>query len=126
MSSVSSSSPSASAADDCSICLNTLAPGTTLLTLSCNHKFHLQCLAANVKAHNNQCPLCRTALDASLIQMLASAGGANTPVTIQAPVVPPPVITVSYILRSALYLTLKKWSSTEHLFFPRECKRTGT
>ena len=98
MASVSSTSPSGSTADDCSICLNALAAGTTLLTLSCNHKFHLQCLASNVQAHNNQCPLCRTALDTSLIQMLATAG--NISVNIQPPTVPPPTVIVSRILLS--------------------------
>jgi hypothetical protein len=100
--SATSASPSDSTADDCSICLNALAPGTPLLTLSCNHKFHLQCLASNVKAHNNQCPLCRTALDASLIQMLAGASGANVSVNIQTPTGPPPAVNVSNILSSPL------------------------
>ncbi len=36
--------------DDSSICLNTLGLGTTLLTLSCGHQFHLQSLVSNVKA----------------------------------------------------------------------------
>ncbi len=57
--------------DDCSICLNALALGSPLLTLSCNHKFHLQCLASNVQAQNKECPLCRVAIDASVIQLLA-------------------------------------------------------
>lgn len=95
--SASSPTPPSDTTDDCSICLNVLAAGTTLLTLSCNHKFHLQCLASNVKAHNNQCPLCRTALDASLIQMLASAGVANPPVNTQPATVPPPIVIVSHI-----------------------------
>ncbi|CAF5227996.1 unnamed protein product, partial [Rotaria magnacalcarata] len=50
-----SSSPSDTplpSTDDCAICLMTLAPGTVLLTLSCNHKFHLQCLVSNAQAQN--------------------------------------------------------------------------
>lgn len=90
-----SPSPPNNAADDCSICLNALTPGVTLLTLACNHKFHLQCLASNVKAHNNECPLCRNALDTSLVQMLASAAVSNPSANLQPPTVPvavtPPV-----------------------------------
>jgi hypothetical protein len=56
--------------DDCSICLNALAPGSPMLTLSCNHKFHLQCLASNVQAQNKECPLCRATIDASVVQLL--------------------------------------------------------
>jgi hypothetical protein len=40
--------------------------------LSCGHKFHFQCLALNVKADNKECPLCRSALEASLSQVLSS------------------------------------------------------
>lgn len=90
-----SPSPPNNATDDCSICLNALAPGVNLLTLACNHKFHLDCLASNVKAHNNECPLCRTALDASLTQMLAnptvSNPSANVPRLVLPVIVPPPV-----------------------------------
>jgi hypothetical protein len=57
--------------DDCSICLNALVPGSPMLTLSCNHKFHLQCLASNVQAQNKECPLCRAVIDASVVQLLA-------------------------------------------------------
>ncbi len=57
--------------DDCSICLSALAPGSPLLTLSCNHKFHLQCLASNVQARNKECPLCRAVIDPSVVQLLA-------------------------------------------------------
>lgn len=83
-----SPTPSSNATDDCSICLNALAAGATLLTLACNHKFHLQCLASNVQAHNNQCPLCRVALDASLIQILAGANAAVAPAAVQPVIVP--------------------------------------
>jgi len=58
--------------DDCSICLSALGLGASLLTLSCGHKFHLQCLASNVKAQNKECPLCRTNIDTSLINMLST------------------------------------------------------
>lgn len=95
-----SPTPSNNSADDCSICLNALATGATLLTLACNHKFHLDCLASNVKASNNQCPLCRVALDASLIQMLTGNHGTAAPATIQLPVVlaiaPPTATPVSF------------------------------
>ena len=66
----SSPDPSAQNVDDCTICLNSLAPGTALLTLSCNHKFHLECLASNIQASNQECPLCRKAIDPAVIQLL--------------------------------------------------------
>jgi hypothetical protein len=56
--------------DDCSICLQTLTTGLPLLTLSCGHKFHLQCLALNVKVQNKECPLCRSTIETSLSQLL--------------------------------------------------------
>jgi hypothetical protein len=62
---------SATGNDDCSICLSTLGLGASILTLSCGHKFHLQCLVSNIKAQNKECPLCRTTIDASLINMLS-------------------------------------------------------
>lgn len=67
--------------DDCSICLYALAPGSPLLTLSCNHKFHLQCLSLNLKAQNRQCPLCRANIDNTIIQMLS--GVKSSPAKIQ-------------------------------------------
>jgi hypothetical protein len=45
-----------------------------MLTLSCNHKFHLQCLASNIQAQNKECPLCRTAIDASVVQLFVGSG----------------------------------------------------
>ncbi len=75
---------SSNTTDDCSICLNALAPGSPLLTLSCNHKFHLQCLASNVQAQNKECPLCRSAIDASVVQLLAGPP-AQPPVQQQVP-----------------------------------------
>lgn len=74
-----SPNPSAQNTDDCTICLNSLAPGTTLLTLSCNHKFHLQCLAANIQASNEECPLCRTKIDPSVLQLLKTKSAPTVP-----------------------------------------------
>jgi hypothetical protein len=59
--------------DDCSICLSALGPGELLLTLSCTHKYHLQCLVSNVKAQNNQCSLYQTTIETSLTQLLTGA-----------------------------------------------------
>jgi hypothetical protein len=56
--------------DDCSICLSALAPGSAILTLSCNHKFHFQCLASSIQAQNKECPLCRATIDAPIAQLL--------------------------------------------------------
>ncbi|CAF1017086.1 unnamed protein product [Adineta steineri] len=92
MSSPTPSETPSQVADDCSICLSTLAPGTVLLTLSCNHKFHLQCLASNVQAQNKQCPLCRATIDASIVQLLAGSTAPSTPTR---PVyLPPPLAAV--------------------------------
>lgn len=69
----SSSTPCKTDSDDCSICLNALTIGASLLTLTCGHKFHLQCLVSNVKAQNKECPLCRATIDDLLIKMLATS-----------------------------------------------------
>lgn len=69
--------------DDCSICLHALAPGSPLLTLSCSHKYHFQCLASNVQAQNKECPLCRVPIDPSIVQLLA--GSVQPPVQQQLP-----------------------------------------
>ncbi|CAM4754292.1 unnamed protein product [Rotaria magnacalcarata] len=63
--------PTLNTVDDCTICLNALAPGNALLTLSCTHQFHLQCLASSIQAQNKECPLCRATLDASIVQLLS-------------------------------------------------------
>jgi hypothetical protein len=71
MSSIASSSASNATNDECSICLSALTTGSPLLTLSCGHKFHLQCLSLNIKAKNKECPLCRSPLETSLSQLLS-------------------------------------------------------
>ncbi|CAF3700286.1 unnamed protein product [Rotaria sordida] len=96
------SGSSGNTVDDCTICLNALAQGTPLLTLSCGHKFHFQCLASNIKAKNKECPLCRAAIEDSIIQLL---GGPTqlplqqqqqTPFGFQIPSpTPPPIIVPS-------------------------------
>ncbi|CAF2734931.1 unnamed protein product [Rotaria sp. Silwood2] len=68
-----------STVDDCSICLNGLVPGAPLLTLSCNHKFHFDCLLSHVKAQNHECPLCRATIDISLIKLLKGANKMPSP-----------------------------------------------
>ncbi|CAF1112199.1 unnamed protein product [Rotaria sp. Silwood1] len=68
--------------DDCTICLNALIQGTPLLTLSCSHKFHFQCLASNIQAKNRECPLCRATIEDSVVQLLAGPT--------QPPLQPPP------------------------------------
>lgn len=80
--------------DDCTICLNALAPGANLITLSCNHKFHLQCLATNVQAQNKLCPLCRATLDQSVVQILAGSTATPTPTQQQAAPAPVPVVVI--------------------------------
>lgn len=68
------------APDDCTICLTSLTSGTPLLTLSCNHKFHFQCLALNIQARNKECPLCRAAIDEPVVQLLGNASQPSTQV----------------------------------------------
>ncbi|CAF3200616.1 unnamed protein product [Rotaria sp. Silwood2] len=57
--------------DDCTICLNALTQGAPLLTLSCGHKYHFQCLASNIKAQNKECPLCRVKIEDSVVKTLS-------------------------------------------------------
>jgi len=79
----SSTASSGTVNDDCSICLSALGLGASLLTLSCGHKFHLQCLVSNVQAQNKECPLCRANIDASLINMLSSTNQSSNQVNNQ-------------------------------------------
>ncbi|CAF3635952.1 unnamed protein product [Rotaria sp. Silwood1] len=80
--------------DDCTICLNVLAQGTPLLTLSCCHKFHFQCLASNIQAKNKECPLCRATIEDSVVQLLT--GPTQPPVQPQQTTpIPPPVVVPS-------------------------------
>lgn len=78
----SASATSGNTVDDCTICLSALAPGTTRMTLPCNHQYHFQCLATNIKASNKECPLCRVAIDDSIIKLLE---GSNKAVIQQQP-----------------------------------------
>ncbi|CAF4673112.1 unnamed protein product, partial [Rotaria magnacalcarata] len=94
----SSSTTAGNTTDNCAICLSALAPGTPLLTLSCNHKFHLQCLASNIKATNKECPLCRATIEESIVQLLAGSTGPVPQLLQQPPLIAqnplPPVIIV--------------------------------
>lgn len=71
------------AADDCTICLNALGSGVSLLTLPCGHKFHLQCLARNIKANNRACPLCRAPVGTTVTRLLADSS--QVPIQSQQP-----------------------------------------
>ncbi|CAF1185361.1 unnamed protein product [Adineta ricciae] len=75
--------------DDCSICLNSLTSNSILLTLTCNHRFHLQCLASNIQARNNVCPLCRSAIDATAVQLLAGVTHPPQTLPLYSPSPPP-------------------------------------
>jgi hypothetical protein len=75
-------SNTSNAADECSICLVPLSQqGLDLFTTACHHQFHFQCLAKNVQAQNNECPLCRAPLD-SLVSILKATSNIITPVPI--------------------------------------------
>ena len=66
--------------DECSICLVPLSQqGLDIFTTACHHQFHFQCLAKNIQAQNNECPLCRTGLD-SLVNILNASSNTATPV----------------------------------------------
>ena len=68
---------------ECSICLSPLSqPGMDVFTTSCQHAFHFQCLAKNVQAQNNECPLCRKHLD-SLVQLINGLPAVSTTVPSQ-------------------------------------------
>ena len=83
--------------DDCSICLNNLGSGSSFLTLSCNHRFHLLCLASNIQSLNKTCPLCRVTIDPSIVQLLSGVGqssiGNQFPPHISQPI--GPILTVN-------------------------------
>jgi hypothetical protein len=69
--------------EECSICLIPLSQeGLDVFTTACHHQFHFQCLAKNVQARNNECPLCRTRLD-SLVNILNASSSTVTPVPIE-------------------------------------------
>ncbi|CAF4073033.1 unnamed protein product [Rotaria sordida] len=71
--------------EECSICLSPLTQqGLDIFTTACKHQFHFQCLAKNVQAQNNECPLCRIRLD-SLVNILNASSNANTSLPIQQP-----------------------------------------
>jgi hypothetical protein len=69
--------------DECSICLSPLKEqGLDIFTTACQHQFHFKCLAKNIQAQNNECPLCRTHLD-SLVNILNASSNTATSVPIQ-------------------------------------------
>ncbi|CAF1369809.1 unnamed protein product [Rotaria magnacalcarata] len=69
--------------EECSICLSPLTQqGMDVYTTACLHKFHFQCLAKNVRARNNECPLCRAHLG-SLVDILNATSTPTSPVPIQ-------------------------------------------
>lgn len=43
----------------CTICQSSLMDGRDLLTTSCQHMFHAECIATNANVSNNKCPNCR-------------------------------------------------------------------
>ena len=47
----------------CSICLSNFTSLTeNFCTTSCNHCFHLSCIAKHIESEKNECPLCRHVL----------------------------------------------------------------
>jgi len=46
--------------DDCSICFEKMEIDTEVYEITCNHKFHKNCLKPHLLNYNNRCPVCRT------------------------------------------------------------------
>ncbi len=46
----------------CTICQNNLYDGRDILTTSCKHMFHAQCIATNANMNDNTCPNCRQSI----------------------------------------------------------------
>lgn len=101
--------------DECSICLVSLTqPGLDVFTTACQHRFHFQCLAKNIQARNNECPLCRTQLE-SLVNILNATSTNNTnqqqnsillpPIAVQTPI---PVRNISSSTHTGLWQTMTK------------------
>ncbi|CAF4069220.1 unnamed protein product [Rotaria sp. Silwood2] len=79
----SNNSQTSNTIDTCSICLSSLKQqGLDIFATACKHQFHFQCLAKNVQAQNNECPLCRTRLD-SLVNIINAPSNTNTSVPMQ-------------------------------------------
>ena len=50
-------------ANICIICQESLSTGKSVLTTSCQHTFHMECISKNAKVNNNLCPLCRKSIE---------------------------------------------------------------
>lgn len=46
--------------DNCSICFDKIEMETEIYKITCNHKFHKNCLRPHLLNYNNRCPVCRT------------------------------------------------------------------
>jgi Mg-chelatase subunit ChlD len=79
--------------DDCPICLSRLA-GVSGVTTSCNHRFHMHCLAkVALTSPTPLCPICRAAIDDVLRgALLAAAAAATAPAAVAAAPAPPDAI----------------------------------
>jgi Mg-chelatase subunit ChlD len=72
--------------DDCPICLSRLS-GVSGVTTSCNHRFHMHCLAkVALTSPTPLCPICRAAIDDMLREALlaAAAAAATAPAAVAA------------------------------------------
>ena len=82
-----------------------------MLTLSCNHKFHLQCLASTVQAQHKECPLCRTTIDASVVQLLVGSRQPPIQQVLHLPVSysnPIPTVNVSHFCTSVHFKNIEQ------------------
>ena len=52
---------------NCSICMDTLKKGDTVLDIECKHIFHSECLTEYLEKYNHICPICRKDIGKSKI-----------------------------------------------------------
>jgi hypothetical protein len=62
----------------CSICLEEYASDDDTRSLSCNHKFHHECVEEWLKKHDNKCPMCRKQTKKRNVQKVAAAGAGDS------------------------------------------------
>lgn len=114
--------------EECSICLNPLKQqGLDIFTTACQHQFHFQCLTKNIRAQNNECPLCRTRLD-SLVNILNTPSNATTPIPIQQTQPRPvtPTQTTSLGNSSGLWTTITRSFSNAFSWMYRSSNRPSS
>ena len=65
-------------AAECSVCLEALSRGDTVVTLPCGHYFHEPCVVAGWLSRRSTCPLCRAPLPQAQVSTGAFAAAARS------------------------------------------------